>query len=120
MRGNYELWKKRLDQVNEGKAILSLREWKGRPYHKVDGVGQVEIMPILKVGYQKVSIKYAPWPDEDVRPKVFVDDKEISTNHNVMDLMIRKDGFGDNIDNFYNWFPMNFDGILIHFNSFKY
>src|SRR5690606_24794514 len=32
IRQNYELWKKRIDEVNAGKAILSVRYWDGKPY----------------------------------------------------------------------------------------
>lgn len=33
IRGNYELWKKRIDQVNAGTHKLVLKSWIGRPYH---------------------------------------------------------------------------------------
>ena len=32
IRGNYPLWEKRIKEVQEGKAILSIREWIGVPY----------------------------------------------------------------------------------------
>jgi hypothetical protein len=32
IRKNYPLWKKRIDEVNSGKAILVLYEWAGLPY----------------------------------------------------------------------------------------
>lgn len=49
IRFNYDLWKKRIKDVEEGKAILSIREWSDKPYRskqntianlrKGDGVG---------------------------------------------------------------------------------
>ena len=33
IRANYELWEKRIKEVKEGKAILSLRFWSGKPYN---------------------------------------------------------------------------------------
>jgi hypothetical protein len=33
IRTPYESWKKRIDEVNAGDAILVLYEWSGRPYH---------------------------------------------------------------------------------------
>lgn len=33
IRSNYELWEKRINEVKEGKAILSLRFWSGKPYN---------------------------------------------------------------------------------------
>ena len=32
IRANYEFWKKRIDEVNAGKAELMLYEWTGKPY----------------------------------------------------------------------------------------
>ena len=32
IRHNYDLWKERIDEVNAGKAILSVRYWTGKPY----------------------------------------------------------------------------------------
>lgn len=32
IRGNYEKWKKKIDEVNSGKAELVLKEWSGKPY----------------------------------------------------------------------------------------
>lgn len=32
IRGSFELWKKRIDEVNRGEAVLSLRYWTGKPY----------------------------------------------------------------------------------------
>ena len=32
IRDNYSLWKKRIDEVNAGNAVLVLYEWEGKPY----------------------------------------------------------------------------------------
>jgi hypothetical protein len=33
IRGNYELWRKRFDEINNRNAFLSVREWEGKPYN---------------------------------------------------------------------------------------
>lgn len=33
IRANYHLWKKRIDEVNAGEAIISVRYWSGKPYN---------------------------------------------------------------------------------------
>ena len=33
IRSNYELWAKRIKEVQDGKAILSIRYWSGKPYN---------------------------------------------------------------------------------------
>lgn len=32
IRGNYDLWRKRFDEIEAGKACLSVRKWTGKPY----------------------------------------------------------------------------------------
>ena len=39
IRANYPLWEKRIKEVQEGRAVLSVRQWTGKPYHSK----QVEI-----------------------------------------------------------------------------
>ena len=49
IRTNYALWSKRFEQIEAGKACLSIRYWTGKPYHskqteickltKEDGIG---------------------------------------------------------------------------------
>jgi len=53
IRGNYGLWKKRIEKVLDGKAVISLRQWTGKPRHSK----QVEIKRLTKddgVGIQKL------------------------------------------------------------------
>lgn len=55
IRANYELWEKRIAEVERGNACLSIRCWAGRPYHSK----QVEIVRLTKengVGIQKMEI----------------------------------------------------------------
>ena len=39
IRANYSLWEKRIKEVQEGRAVLSIRQWTGKPYRSK----QVEI-----------------------------------------------------------------------------
>lgn len=49
IRANYELWRKRFEQIERGEACLSIRQWTGKPYNskqreiarltKEDGIG---------------------------------------------------------------------------------
>ena len=34
LRANAELWERRAAEVNAGRAVLSVRQWSGRPYEK--------------------------------------------------------------------------------------
>ena len=51
IRANYELWKERAKQINDGKAILSIRYWSGKPYKSE----QVEFCQLTKIGLQKLD-----------------------------------------------------------------
>lgn len=33
IRGNYDLWARRIKEVQERKAVLSIRQWTGKPYN---------------------------------------------------------------------------------------
>lgn len=107
LRGNYELWRKRSDNINAGKAILSIREWTGMPYRSP----QRELDILRKVGLQKLEMTPLGW---------FVDgcDSDFTTQD-----FAANDGLS--IQNFYDWFrgkitndmePM----AIIHFTDFRY
>ena len=54
IRANYPLWEKRIKEVQEGRARLSIRQWTGKPYHSK----QVEIATLTAengVGLQKLE-----------------------------------------------------------------
>ena len=55
IRANYELWKKRFDEIAAGKACLAIRQWTGRPYKSK----QVELARLTRedgIGLQKLEI----------------------------------------------------------------
>ena len=54
IRANYPLWEKRIKKVQEGRAVLSIRQWTGKPYRSK----QVEIATLTAengVGVQKLE-----------------------------------------------------------------
>ena len=111
VRNNYELWKRRIDEVNAGKAIISIRQWTGKPYRSK----QTEIMQLNKVGIEKLRS---------------MDDNfaySVSDKGNVLpiplDLLSINDGL--ELSDFKEWFkgseptpgnPM----AIIHFTDFRY
>lgn len=109
IQGNYELWKKRAEEINAGKAILSRREWEDRPYFSK----QVEIDVLEKIGVQKIILKKF-----DIQ---IANEEEIyrfQSIGRIMDIYMN-DGF-QNGDDFFAWFPNTFDGGIIHFTDFRY
>jgi hypothetical protein len=106
IRANYELWDKRIKEVQEGKAILSIRYWSGKPYNSK----QVEIWQMDKdsgIGIQKLEfnglhgIVNGEWITPDV----------ISKNDGLL------------YPDFKEWFrkyDLSKPMAIIHFTSFRY
>jgi hypothetical protein len=114
IRGSYELWKKRIDNVNSGSAILSLRYWSGKPYNSK----QVEVCQLDKdsgIGIQKL-VFFIP----DISKPLI----EINETYHLSiapNLLCKNDGLS--IEDFKEWFrPYKLDKPLaiIHFTNFKY
>lgn len=54
IRANYELWRKRFEQIERGEACLSIRQWSGNPYRSKE----IEICRLTKddgIGIQKLK-----------------------------------------------------------------
>lgn len=55
IRSNYELWKKRIDEVQNGDALISVRQWEDKPYRSK----QIEIARFTKengIGIEHIYI----------------------------------------------------------------
>jgi hypothetical protein len=119
VRENYEYWKKRIDQVNAGEAVLILFEWSGTPYkskhrdiHTFDkdsGIG-VQKLRFSPFGYPFIS------ETGTNEFGVFGKNTEIK-----MDVLAENDGL--TTQDFFDWFsgydksePM----AIIHFTKFRY
>ncbi|AWL07957.1 hypothetical protein HME7025_00072 [Aquirufa nivalisilvae] len=114
MRANYGLWEKRIKEVQEGKAVLSLRYWEGRPYNS----NQVEFAQLHKgsgVGVQKLEFE-----DEEFENPVIIGPLHDFFLNNI-ELLANNDGLS--LNDFKAWFkgynisqPM----AIIHFTPFRY
>ena len=104
IRCNYDLWAKRLDEVIAGRAVLSVRQWSGKPY----GSKQEPPIRILTkedgVGYQKIT------------------QERLFTDHFIInEYGAHHDGLSHN--DFFNWFdpkPTKEPYIIIHFTPYRY
>lgn len=108
IRGNYELWKKRFENIESGKACLSIRTWTGKPYNSK----QVEQFKLYKsdgIGIQKLQSTLLGW---------FVDD--LDSNLTVAELA-KNDGLSKG--DFIEWFKDHLFSepkAIIHFTNFRY
>lgn len=116
VRGNYEFWKKRIDEVNAGNAKLELRQWSGKPYASK----QVTLDILFKgeVGIQEIGLA-VNWfgKTRGIHSYVRLEDFE----SRLIDAreLIKNDGL--DIEDFYNWFNKPLENpCIIHFTDLRY
>ena len=103
IRGNYDLWKKRIDEIQAGKAYLSVRIWTGKPYNSK----QKEILQLTEAGIQKLESLHFFYAIDDIESEVTTED--LATN----------DGLCAN--DFEDWFrKAKYPMAIIHFTDFRY
>lgn len=105
IRTNYRFWKKRVDEVNKGNAVLSVRFWTGKPYNSK----QQEICKFYKLGIQKISI-LSNYIEIDKIPK---------NSPHIGSTLSANDGLS--LQDFNDWFrkPVK-NGCIIHFTDRRY
>lgn len=110
IRSNYPLWKKRLEEVQSGLAVLSIRQWSGKPYKSK----QFEICRLSvfdRAGIQKLTFCGS-------LNRFLIDDKE--ANQYIYDLP-NNDGL--TVADFEEWFKkydLSRPMAIIHFTKFRY
>lgn len=107
IRSNYYFWKKRIDNVNKGNAVLSIRYWNYKPYRSK----QVEICQLDStsgIGIEKL---------EDPSNFVFA---PINGKWINWETIAKNDGLS--FDDFCEWFKARSNNpmAIIHFTKFRY
>lgn len=111
IRANYDLWLKRVEEINKCKAYLSIRQWSGKPYRSK----QIELKQYFNLGIEHISMHMVEfeirWQIESSKAPYFL--------HEIAD----KDGLEYN--DFLSWFfPCfengEFEGAILHFTDFRY
>lgn len=113
IRANYLLWAKRIADVQRGEAVLSIRQWMGRPYMSKqttiatltakDGVGLQQLTDIDTNAYC-------------FYPNVRIDKRDIDKV-----LVAKNDGLS--LDDWREWFKdydLSQPMAIIHFTPFRY
>jgi len=116
IRGNYAFWKPRIDAINRGEAILSVREWIDKPYYSkqtelaVFGKGEVGIQPLdLFVDRLGKTKGIGAWIKEDEFERRNIDACEL----------VKNDGLS--MQDFFDWFRKPIDNpCIIHFTDLRY
>jgi hypothetical protein len=111
IRANFPLWEKRIKEVQEGRAVLSIRQWTGEPYRSK----QVEIVRLAAeggVGVQKLCFpnRLTAWIDYPER-RLSVDFKRLAKND------------GLSLADWCDWFrhyDLSKPMAIINFTKFRY
>lgn len=118
IRANYELWKKRFDEIDAGRACLCIRQWSGQPYRSK----QVELARLTHkdgIGIQQLKIDKFPIEDSTAWYG-FVDG--YTQNHNeFFEKLAHNDGLS--FADWYEWFKgydLSKPLAIIHFTKFRY
>jgi hypothetical protein len=123
IRANYELWRKRFEQIESGEACLSVRQWTGRPYASK----QVEIARLTKedgIGLQ--ALEFLEF-DPAFKPGIWIAGDTYSQDHKL--ILAKNDGL--TFDDWNAWFfgkkkngkplyDLSQTMAIIHFTSFRY
>lgn len=113
IRANYPLWKKRMEEVQEGKACLSIRQWSGKPYASK----QEEICRLS--ADNGVGIQYMYYP-ELMCGTLDKDGKDITKKLSASQL-VNNDGLS--FIDWQDWFKdydLSQPLAIIHFTKFRY
>lgn len=117
IRGNFQLWAKRIDEVNQGKAFISIRQWSGKPYRSKQE--EIHQLKAGQVGYEEIFISYIQGKFE-----ITLNDDQYLYGDAINEL-----GNNDGLDGeqgLKDWFLPSlkkeecFSGIIIHFTDFRY
>ena len=115
IRANYPLWKKRFDEINAGRACLSIRYWSGKPYRSK----QVEIVRLTnadEIGIQR--LEFDKNKDGCSSMKFYNIDGNFAS---TIEQVANNDGLC--IIDFKEWFKgydLSEPMAIIHFTKFRY
>lgn len=117
IRGNAELWEHRAEEINAGRAVLSVRQWSGKPYEP--GSHQIEIARHTKLGTQRVTLDFrAPWDK-------FIGVRQASGDFHYPTFLDVAQNDGLSADDFVDWFMKTrkkkvMNGVILHFTDLRY
>lgn len=125
IRGNVELWEHRAEEINAGRAELSIRQWSGKPYEQ--GSHQIEIARHTYLGTQRISF---PCERFAIKGKLYPLWGEITDDEGcyvILDLEKIAEHDGLSVEDFKEWFAVRSrdtkvtkDCVILHFTDKRY
>ncbi len=120
IRENFPLWEKRIKEVQDGRAILSIRQWSGKPYRSKQEV-VCNLTKDSGIGIQKLSVmEYIDNDDDSERAMYCIDNNP--RPHLTSSQIALNDGL--EVNDWRAWFSKvdltSNPCVIIHFTSFRY
>lgn len=117
IRANYDFWARRFEKIERGEAVLSIREWVGKPYGK--GSTQREIARLTRddgIGLQRLEFVLGTLSN------AYIDlGNHLIMRYATQEELARNDGLS--LNDWREWF-MGYDlskpMAIIHFTKFRY
>lgn len=110
IRANYEFWRKRFDKIDKGEAVLSVRQWVGKPYGK--GSTQRELCRLSRE--DGIGIERLMFDKSLLLPHV---------NYKPVGIGNLANNDGLSLDDWTEWFKhydLKKPLAVIHFTKFRY
>ena len=114
IRANYALWKKRIDEVTNGEAVLSVRQWTERPYFSPQKK-LADLTAENGVGIQ--MLRFHPNRDGNILWKYF----DVNGAYPNIEDLAKHDGLS--FEDWREWFKgydLSEPLAIIHFTKFRY
>jgi hypothetical protein len=116
IRANYDFWEKRINAVNRGDALLSVRSWTGKPYkskqkeHFLLGKGEVGIEGLM---FKKESLRM---------PVAVCGDTDFCKAQPILlEGLAANDGLlTPDFEDWFKDYDPNSKKAIIHFTKFRY
>ena len=119
IRTNYDFWEKRIREVQEGRAILSIRQWSGKPYRskqvvianltKDDGIG-IQALKVVRYIEKTENKEYvARYIDGEIKDSLTFDEIAQNDGLSLEDWTARFKGA-----------DLTNTMAIIHFTKFRY
>jgi hypothetical protein len=117
IRANFDFWNKRINEVRNGNAILSIRYWSGKPYNSK----QVEICQLDKdsgCGIEMINLS-----DTMITGALKNNDVALTSTNGGLSLSTVAKNDGLSLEDFKEWFKgydLSEPMAIIHFTNFRY
>lgn len=126
IRGNYELWNKRIEEVQRGEAKLSIRQWSGKPYASKQEI-IMELTAENGVGIERLDMQFLPDGTPVCSVVNHLDgvyERVYCFSNELIRTLAQNDGLS--YKDWLSWFnpkrkPMSEESYaIIHFTDFRY